>query len=387
MKTSLTCLGILIVALAIGRWQGSRIDKLEHRMESTPALRATKVSLRAEREEDFIYRKKNTRRSTGATATEVFETIIAIPRPRAGVSLGTLGTDVALVNREAMQAIMQLDLSGLEELMTLIANSKSPALESPYRQEKAILCLIAMADVDSREALEHVMAGEEWHRIFGDFPKDDFPPMLSYVLVRLASEDPQAALAYLSEIRRKLPGDVGDRFVIPGLWMIARYDPGLVFEAMEKLPEVDQTAALDYSDLSDAFHSDDEHTALFHAYRAHFASQPEQRKKFLVTLCGRFENSEDSPPEVRKWLDTLDVTDTEKLVMFDGLRGINVLRSDGEQFAKWFAGFMPESRERDLLVWKACCEWDASDPPAAAAFLKEQGIDREEMLRWEMEAQ
>lgn len=295
-----------------------------------------------------------------------------------------MGPDVALENREAMQAIMQLDLSGLEELMILIANSKSPALESSYRKEKAILCLIAMADLNPRKALEHVMQGEEWNRIFADFP--EYKPMLAYVLVRLTSEDPQFALDAMFEIHRKSPEDIGDGSVIPGLWGAARYAPGLVLEAIEKLPEADRQQALRYSDLSGELESDDEHTALYLAYRDHFSSQPEQIKKALVSLCERFNYNGDSPREVRRWMDSLNVTDDEKLLMFDGLRGINISRSDGEEFAKWFAGFMPESKERDTLVWKAYCEWDGSDLPAAAAFLKEQGIDPEEMIRRDMEA-
>ncbi len=379
MKTSLTCLGILIVALAIGRWQGSRIEKLGHRMESMPALRATKVSHRAERNDQATYRTKYARRSTGATAIQVFESLVAIPRPRTGVSMGP---DVAVDNREAIQTIMQLDLSSLEELMTLISNAAHPALEFPYRKEKAMLCLMAMVDLNPRKAFKHVMDGEAWNRIFAEDTQTK--PMLTYVLARMAFEDPQDALDSMFEIQRKSPEAIGDQAVRRLLWQTARYDPGLVLDAIEKLPEAKRP--LVRQSLGSELESDDEHTALFHAYRDHFSSQPELMKNALVSLCGRFNYTRDSPPEVRQWMDSLNVTDDEKLLMFDGLKGINISRSDGEEFAKWFAEFMPESKERDTLVWKAFCEWDGSDLPAAAAFLKDQGIDPEEMVRRDMGA-
>ena len=78
------------------------------------------------------------------------------------------------------------------------------------------------------------------------------------------------------------------------------------------------------------------------------------------------------------------MTNSEKLLMAEGLKDINIQQADGEDYARWFATFMPDSEERIALIWKASCVWEASDRAKLGDSLKAQGIDPEDMMQREM---
>lgn len=377
MKASLTCLGILLAALVIGRWQGSRIENLQHRIDYTHALRKMKASDRAHREQPSSYRTKYERKSAGTTAVMTLEVLIAIPRLRTGASL-TLGA--AIENRAAMQAITQLDLPGLEELMNLIASSKDPALQFPYRQEKAILCLVAIADLNPRNALEHLLEGKDWHRLFSGHEFVD-GGMMKYVISRMSERDPQGALDQLLQISRDFPERISDENTSELMGTIARQDPRRVLEALDKLPEEKRKIAFGVFSYK---LEDDQQTALFLAFRDHYGSRPQVMKEALTSLCQKFSLNANLPAESRKWADSLGMTDPEKLLMFEGFKRLDIPQADGEDYARWFASFMPASEERTALIWKASREWAAADPAKSGDFLKAQGIDAEEMMQREM---
>ena len=378
MRTSQTCLVILLAALVIGRWQGSRIEKLQQRIDHTQALRKMKVSDCDRREQPSGYRTKYERKTAGITVAQTLAALISIPRPRTGASLTTRA---AIANRDAMQAITQLDLPGLEELMNLIASSKDPALQFPYRQEKAILCLVVIADLNPRKALEHLLDGKAWQRLFSEREQVD-SNMLQYVIARMSERDPQGALDELLQIGRNFPERMGDPGVNALLGTIARQDPGLVLEALDQLPEAKRKGVLNA--FSEKLESDDQQTALFLAFRDRYSSQPQEMKEALTSLCQKFSYNANLPAESRKWADDLGMTNSEKLLMAEGLKDINIQQADGEDYARWFATFMPDSEERIALIWKASCVWEASDPAKLGDFLKAQGIDAEEMMQREM---
>ena len=375
MKTSLSCLGILIAALVIGRWQGSRVENLQHRIGDTQALRIMNLSNRTHREEPSSYRTRYERKSAGTTAAQTLEVLVSIPRSRSGTSVAP---DAAIYNREAMQAITQLDLPGLEELMKLIASSKDPALQFPYQQEKAIFCLMAIADLNPRKALDHLMAGKDWHRLFSEREQAD-GRVLQYVIARMSERDPQGALDAVLKISRDSPERMNDQSENELLGAIARQDPRLVLEALDQLPETKKKGVLNA--FSEKLESDEQQTTLFLALRDHYGSQPQEMKEALTALCQKFSYDANLPADSRKWADSLGMTDAEKLLMFEGLKGINIHPADGEDYARWFASFMPESQERIELIWVAAREWATADPAKSSAFLKAQGIDPEEMMR------
>lgn len=377
MKTSLTCLVILIAALVIGSWQGSRIEKLQQRIDHTQALRKMKVSDRDRREQPSGYRTNYERKSAGTTAAQTLEVLISIPRPRTGASL-TLGA--AIENRAAMQAITQLDLPGLEELMNLIASSKDPALQFPYRQEKAILCLLAIADLNPRTALEHLLEGKDWHRLFSGHEFVD-GGLTKYVISRMSERDSQGALDQLLQINRDFPERISDENTSEVMGTIARQDPGLVLEALDKLPEKKRKGVFGVFSYK---LEDEQQTALFLAFRDHYGSRPQVMKEALTALCQKFSYDANLPAESRKWADSLGMTDAEKLLMAEGLKGIIIHPADGEDYTRWFASFMPASEERTALIWKASREWAAVESTNSFEFLKAQGIDVKEMIRREM---
>jgi hypothetical protein len=138
--------------------------------------------------------------------------------------------------------------------------------------------------------------------------------------------------------------------------------------------------------LADQMESNDERTALFLAFRDHYHSRPELMKFGLASLFQPFQNTRESPAESRQWADSLELSDAEKFLMFDSLDNITISAGDAEDYARWFAKFMPESTERKRLIWKACNDWGRKDAGKTLAFLAEHGIDPQEMIRLERDA-
>lgn len=379
MKTSLACLGILIVALIFGQRQGARIATLEQRISTTRTVRPTKASREARQDHSVAYHSNYERRSSSeATATRVFQQLLSSPDSRGAV---TMGPRAALENRDVMQALMQLDRAELEKLIQLISQSESPVFRFPFKSEKIILCLVAMADLDPRLALSYVTEGKER---FDQLFADDWlaGTMLKYVIARMSERDPQGALATLIELSNGDTGATQDQLVKELMGMIVLKDPGPVLDALEGLPEAKRSKIRDSFGI--LMETDEERMGLFQAARERYGTQPASMKEILTTLCKRFQNTRESASESRKWVESLGMTAAEKLLAFDGLRGLSVPPENGEEFTKWFAKFMPESYERRQLVWKTSWTWVQKDGAGASAFLKELGIDGEEMIKREM---
>lgn len=292
-----------------------------------------------------------------------------------------MGPRAALENRDVMQAIMQLDRAELEKLIQLISQSESAVFRSPFKSEKIILCLVAMTDLDPRLALSYVTGSKER---FGQLFADDWlaGTMLNYVIAGMSDSNPQGALATLTEHSDGNTGAPQDQRVKELMGMIVLRDPGPVLDALEKLPEAKR------SEIRNSFgllmETDEERMGLFQAARERYGAQPASMKEILTSLCKRFQFTRESASESRKWVESLGMTDAEKLLAFDGLRGLSVPPENGEEFTKWFAKFMPESNERRELVWKTSWTWAQEDGASAREFLKELGIDGEEMIRLEM---
>ncbi len=379
MKTSLACLGILIVALIFGQRQGARIATLEQRISSARTVRPTKASRNARQDQVAAYRTNYVRRpSSEATAASVFQQLLSSPDSGGAV---IMGPQAALENREVMQTLMQLDRAELEKLIQLISRSESPVFQRPFKSEKIILCLVAMADLDPRLALSYVTGSKER---FGQLFDDDWlvGTMLNYVIVRMSDRDPQGALATLIEHSEGDTGASQEQRVRELMGKIVLKDPGPVLDALEKLPEAQRSGIRDSFGI--LMETDEERMALFQAARERYGAQPAAMKGILTTLCKRFQFTRESALESRKWVESLGMTDPEKLLAFDGLRGLSVPPEKGEEFTKWFAKFMPESDERRVLVWKTSWMWAQEDGASAKAFLLELRIDGEEMIRLEM---
>ena len=377
MKTSFTCLAILIAALTLGRHQNERIATLEQRISSVRAARRSNASSRIQMDAEVAYRTMYECKSAHAKAEDVFQSLLGFRAARKSVFAGAMDA-TAMENRDALQAVMQLNLSGLDELIQLIAHSKDPAFgrDELVRCEQIVLCLTAVAEADPARALDYVCHSKEQ---IGAFFEDRMSaePLVKYLLIRLSDRDPQGALNALLRITSETPammsyesGSFRDL-----LGVIALQYPGPVLDAIQKLPGEKRTAVLEA--LGDHLESDHERTALFLALRDRCASQPAVMEEVLSSLCARFNQNGRSMGELRQWVESLGMTDAEKLLAFRGLSTIsfNGLPSEMEASAKWYASFLPESNARKVLAWAAATAWMQSDRAAATAFLREQGID------------
>ena len=384
MKTSLTCLGILVAALVLGNLQGSRLEKLHQQIPSSEAAYRSKAHDRESRDQGSAYRSKYERTSQHAVAKDVFQSLLGHLAGRKSTQTGDMAS-MTDRNKDALKAILQLDLSGLKELITMISQSNDPVLKmnSAVKYEQISLCIIALADQDPRYALDYVMNAEKEidPEILSHFGTNGW---LGYILTRLSDRDPQRALDGLVKLAGNAAKPWADDSVSTILAKIARQDPGLVLVTIEQLPQSKNQDFL--KSLAYQLESNDERTALFLALRDHFRLRPELMKFGLASLFQRFQNARESPAELRKWADSLEMSDAEKFLIFDSLNNIDISGADGEEYARWFAKFIPESPARKRLVWKACNYWGRTDPEKTLAFLAEQNIDPREMMRLSRDA-
>lgn len=379
MKTSLTCLGILITALILGNLQGSRLEKLNQQVASSETAYRSKAYSRESSDQLPAYRSKYERSSNHAVAKDVFQSLLEYRAGRTSTQLGDMASTTDR-NKDALKAVLQLDLSGVKELITMISQSKDPVLKmnSAVKYEQITLCIIALADLDPAYALDYVINAENEidPKVFRDYGTDRW---MGYILIRLGDQDPQRALDGLVRLAEDSAKPWSDDSVLTILAKMARQDPGLVLETIEQLPETKNQYFVE--SLAFQMESNDEFTALFLAFRDHFHSRPELMKAGLASLFRRFENARESPAELRQWVDSLAMSDAEKFLVFDSLDHITISERDGDEYARWFAKFMPESNERKRLVWKACDYWGRTDAEKMWAFLAEQNIDPREVIQ------
>jgi DNA-directed RNA polymerase specialized sigma24 family protein len=88
------------------------------------------------------------------------------------------------------------------------------------------------------------------------------------------------------------------------------------------------------------------------------------------------------------WIESLNLSDEEKLRVAKGLRGLGDDGVDGSpEPTQWIADYLPPSKERSFILWLSVRHgvWGAMDQPAAEAFLRKNSIDEAEMARLESE--
>ncbi len=379
MKTLLTCLGILIAALILGNLQGSRLEKLKQQLPFSDAARRSTAHDREQGDSVSTYRSKYERTSQHAVASDVFQSILGHLAGRTSSGTGDMSS-MTTRNKDALKAILQLDLSGIKELITVISQSKDPILTGShsFKYEQISLCIIALADQDPGHALGYVLNAEKEMdpKIFTDHGTDAW---LGYILTRLGDRDPQRALDGLVSLAEDSVKPWPDDSVRTILAKIARQDPGLVLDTIDRLPESKSEYFL--KSLAHQMESNEQRNALFQALRDHYHSHPESLEAGYSSVFQPFQDARRSPAELRKWVDSLEMTDAEKLLMFDTFDNIQIDATNAEEYARWFAKFMPESPARKRLVWKACDYWVRTDLEKTLAFLAEQNIDPQEMIR------
>jgi len=373
MKTKLACLAIIAAALLLGHRQSSRIEALESGIGRSETSRVTKVSTSLERKNETGYRSKHHHRDAGVSAPQVYERLLPLMKSPLGGNI--MGVDAALQHREAMKEILRLDLNGIRELTALVSQSKELKKTRPMQHIASILCMIAMADADPQAAFSHLMDNKPWNRLFSPDDIGD-GTMVNYVLLRMALDDPGKALDSLRVVEecRKKQSDDTERGLV---WQISRTDPWLALDHILQQPEARQSQIM--QSIGHAMETDDERTAMFRALRDRRDDRPKLMEQAFASLC----EDQSNPPDAREWLEKIGMSDDEKIQFHEGITESMATRSQlSLEDARWVADFMPASPERDTMIWNIVKMENPSDGlESVMAFLKEQGIDPEAMIR------
>lgn len=386
MKTALACVCLCIAALLLGKRQQACIVDLEQRIGTAkPSPGITRHPDREPAEAD--YRSKYRERDGKRSAAEVFEAVLSVVQSGRSV---VSGPEVVMANREAFQAIRQLDLAGQKELIRLIARSEDPRLgsgrDSLYKCELTNVCLCAMADRHPKTALEILRRSDE--RIGGFYRHHlNADAMIAYVVRRLCELNPTAGLDALVEESNKSPEQGSNYNESEILVAVAENEPDLALETIPRLRFSIRIEPL--RRILENTDSDEECTRRFQLLRHRFPDDP---KALETTVQSLLMNVSKRNPSWRKradWLEALALADDEKIRTAGALAGMGGDNGvDGvAEPTKWLADYMPPSKERDFILWRNASRgvWMAEDPDAANAFLRANAIDEEEMRRLENE--
>ena len=379
MKTSLTCLGLLVVAVLLGKHQQKRIAALEQLLAAAHPSEPLMAARGDRDDQEPDYRTKYQKHSRPPSVSEVYQTVVGSLKTGKGV----LGGPVAVMeNREAFRAIMQLDLADQQELIRLIARSDDPKFQgdSLYKCEQINVCLCAMADRHPEMALDDLRHSDEKIGRFyrGRMTMD---PMVGYVILRLCDRNPQAGLDALVEQANKKSESWGADSTANLLCDVARRQPDRVIETIGKLPADQRQESLRM--VLSQVETTEESTRMFQALRNPLASDQAALRTALTSLCENFATRDRSWEHILGWLQTLNLSDKEKLC---AAHAVNNWMSDasihGQELAAKVLDFMPPSKERDYLVWRAVTFFgNPNDSAAGSEYLKQLNIDHEEMLR------
>jgi hypothetical protein len=383
MKTSLACIVLCIAALIFGKRQHSRIAELEQR------IAATEVPVRLERpstdDAGSDYRSKYRQREASLSAPEVFETVLSLVKKRNVMG----GPQAVMENREAFQAMLKLDLAGQKELIRLIATSNDPRMvngrDTLQKCEQINVCLCAMADKHPEAALEYLRNCDE---MIGKFYRNRMGPesMIQYAIRRISENDPVEGLEQLV-LEANTPNESGaDYGMTETLISIAEREPDLVLQTIGRLPEEMQMDPL--RRILEKTDSDEECTRRFQNLRNGLRDDPAALETAFSTLLGNVSKRNQSWRKTAAWIESLNLSNEEKLRVAKGLRGLGERGVGGHpEPTQWLAEYLPPSKERSFILWDNARRgiWAAMDPQAAEAFLRKNSIDEEEMKRLEGE--
>lgn len=380
MKTLFACFGILVLAVLLGKLQGSRIENLERKIESNRSQQTMKTSVRENRTESSSYRSKYERRSVGAEPSEVYEKLlVSILNSTSGMS--GIGPGADSEQREALQEIMQLDFEGIQSLMESVYQSEE--LKWVTKHMAANLCMVALVDADPAGAFRYIMENEGWNRLFNKNQIPDFR-MVNYILTRMAVDDPQLSIDSMRNLENT-PKALTDASKGDLLKEVAKTDTDLALQAIVKLPEAQQQTVL--VRCLQGLDTKEELAALFTAARERLSS-PEQLKSVLSFVLRRSSESHSSAADSQKWLENLEMKDSEKQLIFESVTksSQNDYLFENPENLRWFASFIPQSSERDEFLWRAVNFIHEDDPEKAYRLAIEVGIDPEEQIRLDREA-
>ncbi len=273
-------------------------------------------------------------------------------------------SEIASENSELLRKMSLLDAASLEQLIERIHASPEPK-NSPLPMQKGqeiSLCLIAMCADDPRRALDILIHAKER---FGDDQARCLAgeQLLSYVLANLAKRDPAAALEPLRYLVTEWPGD-----------SFGRYEQtsgrtGLYSLVARERPE--------FGTMGAAIEDDSQRTDLVNSLRMEANRHPDLVKSALKSISGRYTYHQVQPEAAMKWIESLNLTDAEKLSLAPILFPDNIYRGSGKDQwpqIEWMVSYLPESEEKKRIIREAVIHTPRSSPERIE-FLKLHGID------------
>jgi hypothetical protein len=209
--------------------------------------------------------------------------------------------------------------------------------------------------------------------------------MISYAIRRLCEHDPSAGLKELA-MQSSTSDPDGNFQATDILVSVAVSEPELALETIPRLPVGSRVDPLRI--ILEKTDSDEECTRRFQSLRSGLRDDPAALDTAFSTLLRNVSGGNKSWRKSASWIESLNLSDEEKLRVAKGLRwlGDDGLNGSPEP-TQWIAEFLPPSKERSFILWLSVRRgvWGAMDQPAAEAFLRENSIDEAEMARLESE--
>jgi hypothetical protein len=378
MKTLFICLVIVMATLLLGMRQQTRFAKLERKLAARSSPAASREPGRSPGDADAVRTGKSRVRPVPPTAAEVYQTVVGwLNTHGRGVNAGP---STVLDNRETFGAIMKLDLTGQRELITLLAASSDPKFtDDLYKCELINVCLSAMADSHPEAALEILDHADE--RI-GRFYNNRMQPegMVAYVLRRLCDHDPIVGLNSLVERVNRIQSSWRESTIAEMISSVAERDPDLALATITRFQEDLQPES--WRMLAEQARTDEECGRFFKQLRENPLSNPGQLSGVLGPLFENVRKNRTSWTDFKGWLDEMNLSDEENLMIASTVVSPSEERGEEKEVAMWLLESLPESKQRNYLVWLTTIGFgDPSDPAFVSNLLQQQGINPEEMMK------
>lgn len=383
MKTLLACLMVIAAALWFGSQQRERIRELRRLVDGA----GSSSTFMAGHPENPVFKTKSRTRPerNQVTVDEVFDEIMRIHNApeKLPTQYSLAIIEIASNNSGLLQKMSLLDAASLEQLIARILATPAPK-NSPLPLQKGqeiTLCLIAMGTSDPSRALEILASAKQR---FGDDQARHLAgeDLLSYVISNLAKRDPVAALEHLRKLVTQSPGDSsgtsGQTSGRTELYsLVARERPDLAVEAALQLPQ--EMAQSVFAGFSAAVDEEAQRTDLVNSLRMEASRHPDLVKSALQSISGRYLYHQVRPEAAMEWIESLNLTDAEKLSLAPSLFPDNIYRATGkDQWAQieWMVSYLPESEEKKRIIREVVIRPPHSSPERIE-FLKLHGIDPE----------
>jgi hypothetical protein len=209
--------------------------------------------------------------------------------------------------------------------------------------------------------------------------------MISYAIRRLCEQDPATGLHEL--VTQAGKSDSESAFNASEiLTSVAESEPELAIETIPQLPVGSRADPL--RRILEQTDSDEECTRRFQTLRNSLRDDPAALETAFSTLFRNVSKRSNSWRKTADWIESLNLSNEEKLRVAKGLRGLGERGVDGHpEPTQWLAEYLPPSTERSYILWQNVRHgiWRHMDPQAAEAFLRKNSIDEEEMKRLERE--